>query len=511
MTEQKVNLPKLKKIGDNVKKKPCILLLADDIRLFSGISCVSKEIVLGTVHKYRWVELGSAINNPDMGKILDLSAEVAKETGVTDANVKLYPFSGYGNQEVLRELINREQPDAILHYTDPRFWEWLYQMEHEVRQSIPIYYYAVWDCPPPPLWNKPFYESCDLIMNISKQSHALTRAVMGEDITVDLEKDEGVTKGHGKTLLSYIPHGINEKYFHPITDESEKIKAKETVTKVWGDTSKYDFILFYNNRNIRRKMTADIIYAYRLFCDELLPEKAKRCLLALHTAPMDEAGTNLLAVVNTLCQDHNVIFSKDKVSTTELNHLYNRVDVTIMASSNEGFGLGTAESLMAGTPIIVNVTGGLQDQCGFKNEKGEYLTVNDYSEEWPSNHDGKYRNHGDWAKVVWPSNRSIQGSIPTPYIADDRCRFEDIAIKIREWYDTPQQERKKRGLNGREYLLRPETGMSASEMCNRFIEDMDFALENWTPKKRFKLYKAEKIKVKKTKLTKTTFTENKFI
>ena len=35
-------------------------------------------------------------------------------------------------------------------------------------------------------------------------------------------------------------------------------------------------------------------------------------------------------------------------------------------ASNEGFGLGTCESLMAGTPIIVNVTGGLQDQCGFQ-------------------------------------------------------------------------------------------------------------------------------------------------
>ena len=28
-------------------------------------------------------------------------------------------------------------------------------------------------------------------------------------------------------------------------------------------------------------------------------------------------------------------------------------------ASNEGFGLGTAEALMAGTPIVVNVTGGI--------------------------------------------------------------------------------------------------------------------------------------------------------
>ena len=47
-----------------------------------------------------------------------------------------------------------------------RFWEWLYQMEHEVRQNIPIFYYNIWDDLPYPMWNEPFYESCDLIMNI---------------------------------------------------------------------------------------------------------------------------------------------------------------------------------------------------------------------------------------------------------------------------------------------------------------------------------------------------------
>ena len=55
-----------------------------------------------------------------------------------------------------------------------------------------------------------------------------------------------------------------------------------------------------------------------------------------------------------------------KLEPNQLNYLYNIADVTINIASNEGFGLGTCESLMAGTSIIVNVTGGLQDQCGFK-------------------------------------------------------------------------------------------------------------------------------------------------
>ena len=39
------------------------------------------------------------------------------------------------------------------------------------------------------------------------------------------------------------------------------------------------------------------------------------------------------------------------------------ISVTINISINEGFGLGTCESVI-GTPITVNVTGGLQDQVG---------------------------------------------------------------------------------------------------------------------------------------------------
>ena len=28
---------------------------------------------------------------------------------------------------------------------NPRFWGWLYHMEHEIRQNIPIFYYNIWD------------------------------------------------------------------------------------------------------------------------------------------------------------------------------------------------------------------------------------------------------------------------------------------------------------------------------------------------------------------------------
>ena len=137
-----MELPKLQKIDPNNPQKKKILLLGDDFRLPSGIGTVSKEIILNTVKEFDWVQLGAAINHPDAGQAFDLSQEIVKETGITDASVKLIPWNGYGDRNILFAIINQEQPDAILHFTDPRYWTWLYAIEHEIKTTfnIPITY-----------------------------------------------------------------------------------------------------------------------------------------------------------------------------------------------------------------------------------------------------------------------------------------------------------------------------------------------------------------------------------
>ena len=458
------------------KKK--IMLLSDDLRMSSGVGTVSKNFVLGTLQHYDWVQIGGAIKHPEEGKVVDMNDAVRKETGIKDASLKIYPISGYGNQELIRNMLNIEKPDAILHYTDPRFWVWLYQMEHEIRQTIPIFYYNIWDDLPYPRYNEFFYESSDLIMNISKQTVNIVEQVARKKPRTDWD-------------CTYVPHGIPEDIFYPIKDVTKKYKNFKREVCQGND---YDFILFWNNRNIRRKLPGDIVLAYRTFCDGLTKEQAKKCLLLMHTAPKDENGTDLPAVVKEMCPDYDVIFSHQRLEDEHLNMLYNIADCQINLASNEGFGLGTAEAVMAGTPSIVNVTGGLQDQCGFKL-KGKHVTYKDYREivsfhdrdKWMDNDDLTW---GEWVKPIWPACRSLQGSIPTPYIFDDRPRWEDAAVKIREWYDTPKKERVEAGLKGREWMLTEEVSLSATDMCRLFMEHMDTAFEKWKPRKRFTIYKA---------------------
>jgi glycosyltransferase involved in cell wall biosynthesis len=160
-------------------------------------------------------------------------------------------------------------------------------------------------------------------------------------------------------------------------------------------------------------------------------------------------------------------------------------DVTVNIASNEGFGLSHAESLMAGTPIVNNVTGGLQDGCRFEDENGDWI---EFNTDFPTNHDGTYKKHAKWVKPVFPTNRSLQGSPMTPYIFDDRCDFRDVGNAIKYWYDMPKEERQEAGMAGHEWVCGNESNMSARRMSVRFIECIDACLEKWTPRKRFALH-----------------------
>ena len=206
----------------------------------------------------------------------------------------------------------------------------------------------------------------------------------------------------------------------------------------------------------------------------------------MHTAVSDNNGTDLGAVKQAVAPKCHVIFSNNKLDQRQMMYLYNVADVTINIASNEGYGLSSAESLMCGTPIINNITGGLQDQVGFVDKNGNYLDANKhYSADWGSNHDGKYKKYGEWAYVVFPTNRALVGSPPTPYIFDDRCKFEDVAIAMRYWYDMSDEERAKAGQMGREYLF--EVGMTARKMGLNFIDYIDTTIKKWKPRKRFSI------------------------
>jgi hypothetical protein len=472
-----MDLPKLKKVDKNKPKKKKILLISDDLRMHSGVATQSKEMVLGTIHKYDWVQVAAAIKHPDAGKIFDLSQEITKETGVEDASVKLYPNDGYGNPDLIRELLIREQPDAIMIFTDPRFFGWLGYVGKDIVSD--------------PHWNEPFYRSCDLMLSISKQTYGINKRILSD---------------YEDWRFAYTPHGMSTKYYYPIDENHEEYEdMMKYRNQIFGGKD-IDFVLTVSNRNIRRKNMSDIICAYKEFCDTLPKEKADKCALYMHTQPSDGNGTDLIAVVSNICPDYNVFISGTHCGTKEQRYLYNISDVQINLASNEGFGLTTAEALMNGTPIIVNVTGGLQDQCGFKLG-GKHLDENDYVD-IATLADYRYRknlpkgqlSYGKWVYPVWPASRSLKGSVPTPYIFDDTVQYTDVIPAIQHFYNMTRAERKECGKAGHDFVMSKQSGMNVPDMAERYINAIDTLFENWKTPKRYRIYDTKEFSKKTPKL-----------
>ena len=467
------------------EKRKKILLLSDDIRTTSGIATMSRELVLGTCHHYNWVNLGAVIKNPDEGKKLDISADANKFNGIEDASLILYPSSGYGTIEAIRDLLQLEKPDAIMLFTDPRYWEWLWVHEREIRSQVPIIYLNIWDSLPYPLYNRSYYESCDGLLAISKQTENINRVTLQD-------RDEN-------KVIAYVPHGINEDVFFPIEEGTEHWTALQDFKKnLFGDKD-YEFVLFFNSRNIRRKSFPDTLLAWKLFIEMLPEEKRDKVAFVAHTQPVDENGTDIPAVMEMLWgyQPPNVFLTgNNKFIPEHMNLLYNLSDAGILISSNEGWGLSLTEAMMCGKPIIANVTGGMQDQMRFENEKGEWIK---FTEEFGSNHFGVYKKSGKWAFPVFPSNMSLIGSVPTPYIFDDRVDFRDAADAIYEVYSLSSEERKERGKAAREWVTSDEAMMTAKNMCVNFIKYADETLTKWVPRTPYDFIKIENLPAKQNK------------
>jgi len=262
-------------------------------------------------------------------------------------------------------------------------------------------------------------------------------------------------------VTGYVPHGLNHNIFKPLASNDP---LHISMLKQIKETNKVDFIVMWNNRNIRRKQPGDLILAFKTFVDGLPADQQDRVALLMHTQPVDENGTDLIAVWKTLAPNCKVIFSEQKLSAQDLNAMYNVADVVVNIGSNEGWGLSSTEAILAGTPIVNNVTGGLQDQCGFEDENGEWLR---FDGEFATNHTGKYKKHGSWVKPVFPSNRSLQGSPQTPYIFDDRVKYEDVAAALRSWWDMTEENRAACGFEGRQWAL--ANGLTAETMGNKMI------------------------------------------
>ena len=277
-----------------------ILLLSDHALSPSGVGVQSRFLAHGLIEKGHWTirQLGAAIQHEDYSL-----------TRVTE-DFLIKPVDGFGTPEMIRSLLATEKPDIILLFTDPRFFVWLWQIEDEVHQVCPIAYWHVWDNKPYPAFNNEFYEATDLINCHSHHTYEQVRE-------------------HWPDRTNFIPHAIPEDVFYKM----EKSMIKNHKRNLLGNEKIDDFVLFWVNRNAKRKRPADLLDAWSKFLDKIEEvDGRKPATLIMHTDPYDQEGPDLTEVANMLDIIDNVIFSTERVGFAEMNVIHNIADCSINIS-----------------------------------------------------------------------------------------------------------------------------------------------------------------------------------
>ena len=418
------------------EEKKLILVLGDHPLAPSGVGSQLKYIIEALIEtgKYKFICLGAAMKHQNY-EPQGISGE-----GWSEEDWIVYPIDGYGNPEIVRSAVRTHRPDLLLFMTDPRFYGWLWQIDNELRPLLPMVYYHVWDNYPYPKFNKRWYDSTDVIVSISKVTHDIVN-----NVSPDVENH-------------YLPHAVNEQIYKKLPEKDVK-KFKDDHL---GENSD-KFVFFWNNRNARRKQSGTLLMWFSEFADEVGPENVN---LIMHTDPHDPMGQDLEALmVDHGITDGRVSISKEKVPPELLSLMYNMADCTVNISDAEGFGLGTLESLSCETPIIVNMTGGLQEQ------------VTD-GEEW-------------FGIGIEPASKSIIGSQEVPYIYEDRINKEDFKAALHKMYSMPKEEREELGRKGAEHVRK---NYNFNDFKNNWIELIDDIHERYGSWDNRKGYKAWEIK-----------------
>lgn len=424
----------------NERKK--ILWLSDHPLVPSGVGIQAKYVIESLLNtgQYRFVCLGGAIKHPDYNR------QMVSPEQFGDGNWVIQPVDGHGNKEQLRRFLAEEKPDALVLFTDPRFFYWVWEMEDEIRAVCPIVYWHVWDNDPVPDFNMPIYQATDHIMSLSLKTYGILQGM-----------------GYPADRHSYVPHAEPADLFHPMTDE----EIREARLRHYGPYADREFIVMWNNRNARRKMTGDVMECFARFANKV---GHKRVALLMHTSAADPEGQDVNALARHLKIEDILLLSEGRVPSEQLNVMYNCSDCVINISSNEGFGLGTLEALYAGVPIVVNMTGGLQFQIG-----DWWCDQKDFSDQEKLTKLARSRknSHKWWGIPVFPSARNLVGSQQVPYIYDDRVNDQQVADALEKVFKMGRQARLRLGLEAREWA---KTRFGMESMRDGWINGLEAAM-----------------------------------
>lgn len=457
VTEQVVDLDFTQ---ENPTKKIKILTISDHPLSPSGVGTQTKYVIVELLKtgRYEFISLGGAIKHENYQPV---QIDEFKDSWT------IFPVDGYGDPDTIRSILRTQKPDILWFMTDPRFYGWLWQTENEIRSLVPMVYYHVWDNYPYPKFNKVWYDSTDVVATISKLTSDIVQTV-----------SPGV-------LERYIPHAVPD-----IFKKAEANQVSDVRRQLGIEDDR--FLVFWNNRNARRKQSGSLVFWYKEFMDKLKKKnKNAKTTLLMHTEVNDPNGQDLYAIAEKLGlnveDDKEFMVSSEKLSIENLSIIYSAADVTISVSDAEGFGLATFESLACETPIIATMTGGLQEQV--TNVKKISDKIVDRRNAKNAGKAVEYE-HGIGLE---PSSRSVIGSQEVPYIYEDRLCKEQVVEALTKMYEYGPEKRAEIGTVGREHVLKNYNFKDFSESWDQLLTETHEKFGSWETRKGYKSWELRKV------------------
>lgn len=241
-----------------------------------------------------------------------------------------YKLYGRGREEfckdVLNQIIKQEQPSVFVTLLDT-FMVFPWYIDYDFSPARTVFYFPSDGGGGLPI-------NCENVLRRMTKSIAMSRfAQQQAKIVHNVDTD-------------YIPHAVDSKHYRPF-DNAEKAKLRAT----WGLEGK--FVVGTVARNQGRKMMDRTIKAFAKWCVDK-PE----AVLLLHTDPLDPAAP---WDIRTLISRYNI---ENRVVFTGTNHysgwryekmpeVYNLMDVFLLTTSGEGWGVPTTEAMSCGLPVLV--------------------------------------------------------------------------------------------------------------------------------------------------------------
>lgn len=249
--------------------------------------------------------------------------------------------------------------------------------------------------------------------------------------------------------VDYIPHTIDAKQFFPLPENE-----RQELRRKWGLDGK--FVIGVVARNQGRKMLDRTIEIMALYAKEN-PD----AILLMHLDPEDVAQPfPILSLIQRYNLMNRVLFTGTKwykgYTDAEMNNVYNLMDVFLLSTSGEGFGIPIIEAMSCEIPVLATDYTTTKELVKDNNAGLGINLAGTTEEENPDVHGYEILDGvliGSWS------------------VARGICSKKDGAKKLDYLFKNPDK-RKEFGKNGREAVLRDYDLSSTREKWFSVIETL---------------------------------------